>query len=206
MNSLTGRPDIPHDQLAEITNCFGPHAPVLETSGDPLTRLLCLFTEAKTSLLWNAQDSRQGQDALAEGLTLLESLPLPRPPQAVIGLLRLTRDLVADTWLNEHTDAFRTTITAGGLHRLHPTDIDWLQIRAHPKPCYWLQPMLTRTLGRLTLAVTCLHQAGSRTAGAGFVAFNSDIGYARSGRFQITSIRVRNPSSASSPGEGGRLS
>ncbi|MFD8050170.1 NACHT domain-containing protein [Streptomyces chartreusis] len=127
VNDLTGRPDTPHDHLASIARRFGPHAPALDTGGDPLTRLLCLLIEAETSLMQDSEDHAPGQDVLAEGLILLERLPLPRPPQAVTGLLRLARDLGAEDWLNEHAEPLLITLTTDGLHRLRPTDVDWLQ-------------------------------------------------------------------------------
>ncbi|MGI5380613.1 hypothetical protein ACQEV2_41705 [Streptomyces sp. CA-251387] len=127
VHELAGRPDIPHDQLSRITRRFGHRAPALDTGGDPLTRLLCLLTEAQTSTMWHATDHPPGQAALTEASTLLERLPHPRPPQAVIGLLRLARDLGADDWLAQHAEPLLKTLTPDGLQRLRPTDIDWLQ-------------------------------------------------------------------------------
>lgn len=127
VNDLAGHPDIPHDQLSRITRRFGHRAPALETGGDALTRLLCLLTEAQTSTMWHAADHSPGQVALTEANTLLERLPHPRPPQAVIGLLRLARDLGADAWLAQHAEPLLKTLTPDGLQRLRPTDIDWLQ-------------------------------------------------------------------------------
>ena len=86
VNSLALRSDIPHDQLCRITRRFGPQAPALDTGGDPLTRLSLLLAEAQSTLMWHAAGRRQNQTALAEALTLLEQLPQPKPPHAVIGL------------------------------------------------------------------------------------------------------------------------
>ncbi|MER6385464.1 ATP-binding protein [Streptomyces sp. NPDC001250] len=127
VNDLAGRPDIPHDQLSRITSRFGPDAPALDTGGDSLTRLLCLLTEAQTSTMWHATDQPPGQAALTEGIILLERIPHPKPPQAVVGLLRLAQDLGADDWLAQHAEPLLQTLTRDGLHRLRPTDIDWLQ-------------------------------------------------------------------------------
>lgn len=127
VNDLAGRPDIRQDQLSRITRRFGPGAPAFDTGGDPLTRLLCLLTEAQTSTMWHATNHPPGQAALTEGITLLERIPHPRPPQAVVGLLRLARDLGADDWLTEHAEPLLKTLTRDGLQRLRPTDVDWLQ-------------------------------------------------------------------------------
>ncbi|BAC67924.1 MULTISPECIES: NACHT domain-containing protein [Streptomyces] len=131
VSDLAGRPDIPHVQLGRITRRFGADAPALDASGDPLTRLLCLFTEAQTSTMWHAADHPPGQAVLTEGITLLERIPHPRPPQAVVGLLRLARDLGADDWLAQHAEPLLKTLTHDGLHRLRPTDVDWLQPLVH---------------------------------------------------------------------------
>ncbi|MFF7967059.1 hypothetical protein ACFZC3_17060 [Streptomyces sp. NPDC007903] len=127
VHELAGRPDIPHDQLSRITRRFGPRAPALNTGGDPLTRLLCLLTEAQTSTMWHGADHPPGEAALTEASTLLERLPHPRPPQVTVGLLRLARDVGADDWLALHAEPLLETLTVDGLQRLRPTDIDWLQ-------------------------------------------------------------------------------
>ncbi|RZB19609.1 hypothetical protein StrepF001_12850 [Streptomyces sp. F001] len=127
VNDLAGRPDVPHDQLGRITRRFGPDAPALDAGGDPLTRLLCLLTEAQTSTMWQAADHPPGRAVLTEGITLLERIPHPRPPQAAVGLLRLARDLGADDWLAQHAESLLITLSRGGLQRLRPTDVDWLQ-------------------------------------------------------------------------------
>ncbi|MEV8548107.1 helix-turn-helix domain-containing protein [Streptomyces sp. NPDC051572] len=131
VNSLASRSDIPHDQLGRITRRFGPQAPALDTGGDPLTRLSLLLAEAQSTLMWHAAGRRQGQTALDEALTLLEQLPQPRPPHAVIGLLRLARDLGADNWLTNHAEPLLATLTHEGLQHLRPTDVDGLQDHVH---------------------------------------------------------------------------
>ncbi|MFI6407651.1 NACHT domain-containing protein [Streptomyces sp. NPDC050548] len=131
VDDLVGRPDVPHDQLARIARRFGPDAPALDVGGDPLTRLLCLFTEARTSTVWRAADHPPGRAVLTEGSTLLERIPHPRPPQAVVGLLRLARDLGADDWLARRAEPLLKTLTRDGLQRLRPTDVDWLRPLVH---------------------------------------------------------------------------
>nr|WP_257003771.1 helix-turn-helix domain-containing protein [Streptomyces sp. SA15] len=131
VNSLASRSDIPHDQLGRITSRFGPQAPALDTDGDPLTRLSLLLAEAQSTLMWHTAGRRPGQTALAEALTLLEQLPQPRPPHAIIGLLRLARDLGADNWLTNHAEPLLATLTHEGLQQLRPTDADGLQEHVH---------------------------------------------------------------------------
>lgn len=131
VNSLASRSDIPHDQLRRITRRFGPQAPALDTDGDPLARLSLLLAEAQSTLMWRAAGRRPGQTALAGALALLEQLPQPRPPHAIIGLLRLACDLGADNWLTNHAETLLATLTHEGLQQLRPTDVDGLQDHVH---------------------------------------------------------------------------
>ncbi|UXX97326.1 hypothetical protein N7U49_46665 [Streptomyces sp. AD2-2] len=86
--------------------------------------------------MWHAADHPPAQAVLTEGITLLERIPHPRTPQAVVGLLRLARDLGADDWLAQHAAPLLKTLTRDGLHRLRPTDVDWLQPLIATRPTW----------------------------------------------------------------------
>ncbi|MFI1487981.1 helix-turn-helix domain-containing protein [Streptomyces sp. NPDC020747] len=124
--ALIGHPDATQAQLNAITGRFGPHAPPLDGAG-PLDRLLCLLTEADTTAIWSGVERPPATTALTDALDLLHQIPpANRPPHAVVGLLRLARDLDADDWLTEHAEPLLRTLTPEGLLRLRPTDINWL--------------------------------------------------------------------------------
>ncbi len=54
----------------------------------------------------------------------------------MVGLLRLARDLGADDWLAQHAAPLLKTLTRDGLHRLRPTDVDWLQPLIATRPTW----------------------------------------------------------------------
>ncbi|MFE1409486.1 NACHT domain-containing protein [Streptomyces sp. NPDC058746] len=99
-----------------------------ELFSGPLERLLQLLREAGTSAVWAVVERGPGHAVLEQGRALLHATPPDeRPSAAVVGLLRLARELGQEDWLLEHAEPLLLSLEPAGLLQLRPTDIDGLR-------------------------------------------------------------------------------
>ncbi|MEU6593605.1 hypothetical protein ABZ923_31030 [Streptomyces sp. NPDC046881] len=135
------RTDLSPERSASLTGLLldylRRYAALFAGNTDPAERLRHLLREAASTHVWDLAMRRSGKDAhhlLDEGLSLLGALPADRrPPDVIIGLLRLARELGRADWLGEHADPLLRMLSAAALRRLRPTDADALvEFVAHP--------------------------------------------------------------------------
>lgn len=108
------------------------YADLFQDAPSPQHRLLHILREAGTTHIWQLSRHGQSADVLDGGLALLAATPsAERSPEAVIGLLRMARELDREEWLTEHAETLLLSLSPAMLMRLRPSDVDSLRKMVH---------------------------------------------------------------------------
>ncbi|UQX04023.1 hypothetical protein [Streptomyces sp. RerS4] len=119
-----GRADLTDKEVKVLVGHLRRYARSFTRSQDRLSQLL---REAGSSRVWAAVDHGSGREVLEEARGLLHDIPAgERTPEAVIGLLRLARELGEGDWLTEHAEPLLLGLAPNELWRLRATDVDAL--------------------------------------------------------------------------------
>ncbi|WP_435811305.1 NACHT domain-containing protein [Streptomyces termitum] len=97
---------------------------------DPARTLTTALREAGSTRLWHATlpGRRSGDHLLDAVLRAAARRPGPaRDPEAVVGALRMARELGRSEWLSEHAESLLRTLGPEALGQLLPSDVDFLR-------------------------------------------------------------------------------
>ncbi|MFD9794395.1 NACHT domain-containing protein [Streptomyces sp. NPDC059070] len=126
-----GRADVQQEQLAAVAaqlHLFLAFAQEWSGPEGPQELLLGTVRAAGSTHVWHRTGHPDQDDVLEDSLNRLERTPRAlRSPEAVVGLLRLARELGRDDWLAEHAEPLLLDLEIGALGRLRATDVDALR-------------------------------------------------------------------------------
>ncbi|WP_274555447.1 hypothetical protein [Streptomyces spiramyceticus] len=130
------RTDLSGKQFERHLNVLVDHlhryAGLFQDAPSPQDRLLHILRVADSTHVWQVTEHGPGRAVLDEGLSLLAAAPASeRSPEAVIGLLRLARELGQEGWLAEHAEPMLLSLGPGALKRLRPSDVDSVRGAVH---------------------------------------------------------------------------
>lgn len=136
MESQIERTDLSERDRAALVNALATYlreyATLFRDSPTPQDRLMQTLREAETTHIWELAVRASGREVLNDGLSILDATPVAeRSPDAVIGLLRLARELGEEGWLVEHAESMLSRLSVRALKRLRPSDVDSVRQMVH---------------------------------------------------------------------------
>ncbi|WP_141726774.1 NACHT domain-containing protein [Streptomyces niveus] len=134
VKSQMERADLPEKERVTLVSSLVGHlhgyATRFRNSPTPEDRLMQTLREAETTHVWELAGRGSGLEVLNDGLSILDATSVAEP-DAVIGLLRLARELGERDWLAEHASSMLSRLPVRALKRLRPSDVDSVRGLVH---------------------------------------------------------------------------